>query len=80
MVLLFNSIAFVANAALSYGEFLHGMRNFTSAKEMYQKVIQTMSETKELGDPNNLGACNMTPKEVVIAASCSLGQLETHVG
>lgn len=71
---------FVGNAALSYGEFLHGMRKFSTAKEWYQKVIQSMSDIKDFGDPDNLGACNMTPQEVAIAASCALGQLEAHVG
>lgn len=70
----------IGNAALSYGEFLHGMRKFSDAKELYQKVIQGMSEIKDFGDPNNLGACNMTSEEVVVAATCSLGQLETHMG
>ncbi|XP_042053364.1 uncharacterized protein LOC121798420 isoform X2 [Salvia splendens] len=69
-----------ANAALSYGEFLHGTLKFSTAKELYQRVIQAMSDIKDFGDPNNLGACNMTPREVAIAAGCSLGQLEAHVG
>lgn len=56
------------------------MRKFSDAKELYQKVIQGMSEIKDVGDPNNLGACNMTSEEVVVAATCSLGQLETHMG
>lgn len=71
---------FGGNAALSYGEFLHGMRKFSTAKEWYQKVIQSMSDIKDFGDPDNLGACNMTAQEVAIAASCALGQLEAHVG
>ncbi|KAL2502936.1 Tetratricopeptide repeat (TPR)-like superfamily protein [Forsythia ovata] len=70
----------IGNAALSYGEFLHGMRKFSDAKELYQKVIQGMSEIKDFGDPNNLGASNMTSEEVVVAATCSLGQLEAHMG
>ncbi|XP_057794995.1 uncharacterized protein LOC131011224 [Salvia miltiorrhiza] len=69
-----------ANAALSYGEFLHGMRKFSAAKEMYQRVIQATSDIKDFGDPNNLGACNMSPREVAIAAGCCLGQLEAHAG
>ncbi|KAH6762076.1 hypothetical protein C2S52_019509 [Perilla frutescens var. hirtella] len=71
---------FSGNAALSYGEFLHGMRRFSTAKELYQKIIQTMSEIKDFGDPNNFGACNMRSQEVAIAAACALGQLEAHVG
>ncbi|KAK6120342.1 hypothetical protein DH2020_046033 [Rehmannia glutinosa] len=68
------------NAALSYGEFFHGTRKFSSAKELYSKVIQEMSEIKDFCDPNNLGACNMTSEEVAIAAACALGQLEAHMG
>ncbi|KAH6836267.1 Tetratricopeptide repeat superfamily protein [Perilla frutescens var. hirtella] len=71
---------FSGNAALSYGEFLHGMRRFSTAKELYQKIIQTMSEIKDFGDPNNFGACNMRSQEVAIAVACALGQLEAHVG
>ncbi|KAK6146900.1 hypothetical protein DH2020_017812 [Rehmannia glutinosa] len=71
---------FVGNAALSYGEFFHGTRMFSTAKELYSKVIQEMSEIKDFCDPNNLGACNMTSEEVAIAAACALGQLEAHMG
>ncbi|KAL7095577.1 hypothetical protein ACP275_10G033000 [Erythranthe tilingii] len=68
------------NAALSYGEYLHGVRNFSTAKELYKKVIKEMSENKGFCDPNNLGACNMAAEEVEIAAACALGQLEAHMG
>ncbi|GFQ04770.1 hypothetical protein PHJA_002621000 [Phtheirospermum japonicum] len=71
---------FVGNAALCYGEFLHGMRKFSTAKEVYTKVIKGVSEIKEFCDPNNLGACNMTSEEVAISAACALGQLEAHMG
>ncbi|KAL8526887.1 hypothetical protein ACS0TY_015943 [Phlomoides rotata] len=71
---------FSGNAALSCGEYLHGKREFSSAKELYRKVIQAMSDFQDVGDPNNLGACNMTSEEVGIAASCALGQLESHLG
>ncbi|CAK9179455.1 unnamed protein product [Ilex paraguariensis] len=68
------------NAALSYGEFLHGMRNFSMAKDLYQKAIQGMSENKNFSDPYNLAACNMTKEEGLLAATCALGQLEAHLG
>ncbi|KAL8517538.1 hypothetical protein ACS0TY_015696 [Phlomoides rotata] len=71
---------FSGNTALSCGEYLHGKREFSSAKELYRKVIQAMSDFQDVGDPNNLGACNMTSEEVGIAASCALGQLESHLG
>ncbi|KAL7136424.1 hypothetical protein ABFS83_10G029700 [Erythranthe nasuta] len=71
---------FIGNAALSYGEYLHVMRNFSTAKELYKKVIKEMSENKGFSDPNNIGACNMAAEEVEIAAACALGQLEAHMG
>ncbi|KAA8516399.1 hypothetical protein F0562_016692 [Nyssa sinensis] len=68
------------NVALSYGEFLHATRNLSMAKELYEKVIQGMFENKDFGDPCNLAACNMTSEEVLLAATCALGQLEAHLG
>ncbi|KAH6754732.1 Tetratricopeptide repeat superfamily protein [Perilla frutescens var. hirtella] len=56
------------------------MRRFSTIKELYQKIIQTISQIKDFGDPNNFGACNMRSQEVAIAAACALGQLEAHVG
>ncbi|KAL6574696.1 hypothetical protein OROMI_011981 [Orobanche minor] len=67
---------FIGNAALCYGEYLHGMREFSTAKEMYGRVIGEMS----FSNPNYIGACNMTSEEVAIAATCALGQLEAHMG
>ncbi|KAL6534304.1 hypothetical protein OROHE_013229 [Orobanche hederae] len=67
---------FIGNAALCYGEYLHGMREFSTAKEMYGRVIGEMS----FSDPNYIGACNMTSEEAAIAATCALGQLEAHMG
>ncbi|KAB5568662.1 hypothetical protein DKX38_002455 [Salix brachista] len=32
----------IGNAALTYGEFLHATRNFSLAKDIYQKVIQEL--------------------------------------
>ncbi|GER28586.1 tetratricopeptide repeat protein [Striga asiatica] len=69
-----------ANAALCYGEYLHGTRKFSSAKKLYTTVIQSLSQIKDFSDPNNFGACNMTSEEVSIAAACALGQLEAHMG
>ncbi|KAJ7961392.1 Tetratricopeptide repeat (TPR)-like superfamily protein [Quillaja saponaria] len=68
------------SVALSYGEFLHATQNFSLAKEVYQKVIEGGSETKDFGDPYALAACNMTVEEVILGAMCSLGQLEAHLG
>lgn len=68
------------NVALSYGEFLHSARRFTLAKEIYQKVIQRGSESKDFVDPFGLAACNMTLENIMLAATCALGQLEAHLG
>lgn len=67
------------NVALSYGLFLHSTMNFSLAKEVYQKVTQGTFENKALAD-THLAACNMIPEEVVLGATCALGQLESHLG
>ncbi|KAL2927087.1 Nephrocystin-3 [Bienertia sinuspersici] len=72
--------SFIGNASLSYGEFLHAKREFNAAKEFYQKAITDSCEKKDFSDPYDLGACNMSPQEVLLAATCSLGQLESHLG
>ncbi|KAJ6391566.1 hypothetical protein OIU77_025528 [Salix suchowensis] len=38
----------IGNAALTYGEFLHATRNFSLAKDIYQKVIQEVAKKKGL--------------------------------
>lgn len=50
------------------------------AKELYEKAIEVISEKKDFGDPHNLAACNMAAEEVLLAATCALGQLEAHIG
>ncbi|XP_010670224.2 uncharacterized protein LOC104887309 [Beta vulgaris subsp. vulgaris] len=70
----------IGNASLSYGVFLHAKRDFNAAKELYQKVIAESSEKKDFSDPHDFGACNMSPEEVLLAAMCALGQLESHLG
>lgn len=63
------------NVALSYGEYLHATGNFEMAKEMYQKAIQGVKDTKE-----SMSSCNMNLKAVSLAATFALGQLESHIG
>ncbi|CAN1142627.1 hypothetical protein LINPERPRIM_LOCUS26111 [Linum perenne] len=70
----------VGSTALSYGEFLHATRNFSKAKELYQKVAERVSENKGFTDINDLAACNMASDQVQLAATCALGQLEAHMG
>ena len=66
---------YIGNVALSYGEFLHATGNFEKAKEMYQKAIQGVAETKE-----SMCSCNMNLRAVSLAATFALGQLESHIG
>uniref|UniRef100_A0A5B6YNM5 MalT-like TPR region domain-containing protein n=1 Tax=Davidia involucrata TaxID=16924 RepID=A0A5B6YNM5_DAVIN len=68
------------NVALSYGEFLHASQNLSMAKELYEKVIQGVSKNKDFSDLYNLAACNMALEEVLLAATCALGQVEAHLG
>ena len=71
-------LCYIGSVALSYGEFLHATQNFSLAKELYQNVIQSLSEKKDFSDPYALAACNMSSEEVLIAATCALGQLEAQ--
>ncbi|KAK3226336.1 hypothetical protein Dsin_006198 [Dipteronia sinensis] len=68
------------SAALSYGEYLHATRNYSLAKEFYQKVIEVLAEKKDFSDLNALGSCNMALEEVSLTANFALGQLEAHMG
>ncbi|XP_047334797.1 uncharacterized protein LOC124938406 [Impatiens glandulifera] len=68
------------NTALSYGEFFHVKHNLSKAKELYEKVLQPLSERNDFGNPDNLAASNMALEETLVAATCSLGQLEAHAG
>ncbi|XP_043694202.1 uncharacterized protein LOC122644898 [Telopea speciosissima] len=66
------------NVALSYGEYLHAIGNFSRAELFYQKAIRGVSETRDFVDPCILSTCNMLPEEVLLGASCALGQLRAH--
>ncbi|XP_026417354.1 uncharacterized protein LOC113312832 [Papaver somniferum] len=68
------------NVVLSHGKFLHASGKFSSAKEYYQKVIQGVSETEISVDPSSLATGNMVSAEILLRASCALGQLEVHSG
>ncbi|KAI3988460.1 hypothetical protein MKX01_026274 [Papaver californicum] len=71
---------FSGNAVLSHGEFLHASGKFSLAKEYYQKVIQGVPETESFVNPSSLTTGNMVSAEVLVGASCALGQLEAHSG
>jgi len=71
---------YLGNVALSYGEFLHAKREFDAAKKLYQKAIAESYEKKDFSDPYAVAACNMSSQEVLLASTCALGQLESHLG
>ncbi|KAK4582074.1 hypothetical protein RGQ29_025302 [Quercus rubra] len=75
-----NNEGSIGSVALSYGELLHATQNFSLAKEVYKKVIQGASENKDFSDMHAFAACNMSSEEVLLAATCALGQLEAHMG
>ncbi|KAL1809890.1 hypothetical protein ACET3Z_026880 [Daucus carota] len=49
-------------------------------RKYFEKVIQGVSETTDLSDPHNLAAGNMILEGALMAATCSLRQLEAHLG
>ncbi|XP_058209111.1 uncharacterized protein LOC131322031 [Rhododendron vialii] len=72
---------FTGNVALSYGEFKHILRDFSMAKKLYGMATQEMpDDNKDFKIPYYLAACNMVSEEVEMAATCTLGQLESHLG
>ncbi|KAM0046978.1 putative tetratricopeptide-like helical domain superfamily [Helianthus debilis subsp. tardiflorus] len=68
------------NGALSYAEFLHATRDFSTAKQLYENVIKHIPESKNYSDPYNLAAGNLAREDILMAATCALGQLESHMG
>lgn len=50
------------------------------ARELYQKTMQDVSERKDFTDSQSLSACNMNLEEILLGATCDLGQLEAHLG
>lgn len=65
---------------MSYAEFLHTTRDFETAKKLYENVIKGIPENKDYSDPYNLAAGNMVWEDILLAATCGLGQLESHMG
>lgn len=68
------------SVALSYGEYLHATQNFSLAKELYQKIIEGVPKNEDFGDINALAVCNTASREILLAATFALGQLESHMG
>lgn len=66
-------------AALSYAEFQQTRQNYSMAKEIYQNVLEGVTELKERGNVY-LGGGNMSMEGLMMQAMCGLGQLESHLG
>lgn len=69
----------IGNIALSYGEFLHATGNLSLAKDLYEKA-QCAAEREDVSDNSCLASSNMISVEVLLGASCALGQLLSHSG
>ncbi|XP_072954002.1 uncharacterized protein [Typha angustifolia] len=69
----------VGNAVLSYGEFLHCTGTFSLAKDQYERVLKAL-DTKDTNSSSYLASVNMVPDEVLLGATCALGQLLFHSG
>ncbi|KAH7667933.1 TPR-like protein [Dioscorea alata] len=67
------------NAVLSYGEYLHATGNFSLAKDLYERIIEVF-EAKDGFDYPYPAAANMVPEEVLLGATCGLGQLLSQSG
>ncbi|XP_039136618.1 uncharacterized protein LOC120273934 isoform X2 [Dioscorea cayenensis subsp. rotundata] len=67
------------NAVLSYGEYLHATGNFSLAKDLYERIIEVF-EAKDGFDYAYPAAANMVPEEVLLGATCALGQLLSQSG
>lgn len=65
---------------MSYAEFLHATWDFSTAKQLYQNVIEGIPKTEDYSDPYNLAAGNMAREDILLAGTCALGQLESHMG
>ncbi|KVI03390.1 hypothetical protein Ccrd_018316, partial [Cynara cardunculus var. scolymus] len=62
----------VGNGVLSYAEFLHATRDFATAKQLYQNVIQGIPENKDYSDPYKLAAGPHHPKIGIILTCIAL--------
>ncbi|XP_020690642.1 uncharacterized protein LOC110105457 [Dendrobium catenatum] len=68
----------IGNIALSHGEFSHATGKFSLAKDLYEKVI--LAKTENVSDNSCLASSNMISEEVLLGATCALGQLLSHSG
>ncbi|KAH0469185.1 hypothetical protein IEQ34_002417 [Dendrobium chrysotoxum] len=68
----------IGNIALSHGEFSHATGKFSLAKDLYEKVLH--AKTENVSDNSCLASSNMISEEVLLGATCALGQLLSHSG
>lgn len=67
----------IGNIALSHGEFLHATGNFSLATDLYEKAIR---EAENGSSKSCLASSNMISDEILLGATCALGQLLSHSG
>jgi len=58
---------------------LHATGNFSAAKGLYDRVLHVF-ESKDIAEISYLASANMVSEEVLLGATCALGQLLTHSG
>ncbi|KAL0926989.1 hypothetical protein M5K25_003249 [Dendrobium thyrsiflorum] len=68
----------IGNIVLSHGEFSHATGKFSLAKDLYEKVL--LAKTENVSDNSCLASSNMISEEVLLGATCALGQLLSHSG
>ncbi|ONK64578.1 uncharacterized protein A4U43_C07F27560 [Asparagus officinalis] len=69
----------MGNASLSNGVFLHATGNFSEAKNIYDRLIHVF-ELEDIAESSYLASANMVPGEVLLGATCALGQLLSQSG
>ncbi|XP_020595383.1 uncharacterized protein LOC110035497, partial [Phalaenopsis equestris] len=69
----------IGNISLSYGEFSHATGNLSLAEDLYEKVL-SVPERDAISDNSFMSSSNMVSEEVLLGATCALGQLLSHLG
>ncbi|KAG0477457.1 hypothetical protein HPP92_014298 [Vanilla planifolia] len=67
------------NFCLCHAEFSHATGKLSVAKDLYGKVM-LVSKKEGFLDDSCLASSNMISEEVLLAATCALGQLLSHSG
>ncbi len=72
-------ISNAAAAILSFSQCAHVGGQLSCAKDLYERAITIISNTKETSELT-LASVAMAPEEVYIGALAGLGQLASHLG